>query len=105
MIKMFFGSVFGFAGFLALIFGLSFLSYKSYEFFAPKYRAVDEKVFEQSEQYNQGMVRDLSELQRQYVTSDEAGKEALRPIIRQRFEVYPENKMPADLRTFYESIK
>ena len=37
---------------LVAIFGLSFLGYKSYEFFAPKYRAVDNQVFKQSEQYN-----------------------------------------------------
>ena len=105
MFKAFFGSVIGFAVFLALIFGLSFLSFKSYEYFSPKYRAVDSKVFHESEQYNEGMVRDLTELQRQYVTSDEDGKAALRPIIRHRFEVYPENKMPADLRDFYESVR
>ena len=84
---------------------LGLIALLEYGFFAPRYRAVDSKVFHESEQYNEGMVRDLTELQRQYVTSDEAGKEALKPIIRHRFEVYPEDKMPADLRNFYDSIK
>lgn len=105
MIKTFFGSVGAALAAIALLFGLSYLSYMGYSYFAPKYRDVDSKVFHESEQYNEGMVRDLTELQRQYVTSDEAGKAALRPIIRHRFEVYPENKMPADLRDFYESVK
>jgi len=90
---------------VGVIFGLSYLGYKSYEFFAPRYVAVDSRVFKQSVQYNEGMVRDLTELQSQYVTSDDAGKAALRPIIRHRFEVYDENRLPADLAAFYDSIK
>jgi hypothetical protein len=104
MVRLFFGSVAGFIAFLALIFGLSFLSFKTYEFFAPKYRAVDAKVFKESEQYNDGMVRDLSELQRQYITATDDEKAALRPIIRHRFEVYDRDRLPADLREFYDSI-
>jgi hypothetical protein len=87
------------------IFALAFGSYELYAYFAPKYRAVDNRIFHESEQYNEGMLRDLAELQRQYVTADPAGKAALRPIIRHRFEVYPESKMPADLRDFYQTIK
>jgi len=105
MIKSFFITLGAIVLWLGVIFGLSYFSYEMYDFFAPRYRAVDSKVFHESEQYNEGMVRDLTELQRQYVTSDEAGKSALRPIIRHRFEVYPENKMPSDLRDFYDSIK
>jgi hypothetical protein len=89
----------------ALLFGLAFGSYKMYEFFAPKYTAVDAKVFKESVQYNDGMIRDLSELQRQYITADDAGKAALKPIIIHRFEVYDENRLPADLRSFYNSVK
>lgn len=105
MIRFFFGSVLGVVAFIALISGISFLSFKSYEFYAPKYRAVDAKVFKESEQYNDGMIRDLSELQRQYVTADDAGKAALKPIIIHRFAVYDETRLPADLRAFYVSIK
>ena len=104
MIRFFFSSVLGFIAFLALISGLSFLSFKSYEYFAPKYRAVDAKVFKESEQYNEGMIRDLSELQRQYITATEEQKASLRPIIRHRFEVYDRDRLPADLRAFYDSI-
>jgi len=103
--KIILASILGFVALLGLGFGLDYLGYAEYGFFAPRYRAVDSKVFHESEQYNEGMVRDLTELQRQYVTADEEGKEALRPIIRHRFEVYPEDKMPADLRNFYDSIK
>ena len=85
--------------------GLSFVGFKTYEFFAPRYVAVDAKVYKESIQSNEGMIRDLSELQRQYITSGNAGKAALRPIIRHRFEVYDESRLPADLAAFYDSIK
>jgi hypothetical protein len=92
-------------GFAALaVFGLTFGSYKMYEFFAPRYTAVDAKVFKESVQYNEGMLRDLTELQRQYVTADDAGKAALRPIIRHRFEVYDITKLPPDLQEFYVTL-
>lgn len=105
MIKTIFGTIGGILGVFAVVIGLSFFSYGMYAYFGPKYRLVDSKIFHESEQYNEGMIRDLSELQRQYVTADEAGKAALKPIIIHRFAVYPEEKMPSDLRYFYNSIK
>ena len=102
--RVFFGIVFSIVLAIAVIFGMSFGSYKMYEYFAPKYRAVDAKVFKESEQYNEGMVRDLSELQHQYVTATEEEKASLRPIIRHRFEAYDRDRLPADLREFYDSI-
>lgn len=105
MIKALFGSVGAALATIALLFGLSYLSYLGYAYFAPKYRAVESKVFHESEQYNEGMVRDLSELQRQYVTASAEDKAALRPIILHRFSVYPTEKLPTELRSFYESIQ
>ena len=92
-------------GALALIFGLTFLGYKSYEFFAPKYRAVDNQVFKQSEQYNDGMIRDLENLQLEYIKATAEQKDALRAITLHRFSVYPEDKMPPNLRNFYNDLK
>ena len=89
---------------LAAVFGLAFGSFKMYEYFTPKYMAVDNKVFKESEQYNDGMVRDLSELQRQYITATPDEQASLRPIIRHRFEVYDRDRLPADLRQFYDTI-
>lgn len=94
-----------FIGVIALIFGLTFLGYKSYEFFAPKYRAVDNQVFKQSEQYNDGMIRDLENLQIEYINADADKKQALRAIVLHRFSVYPEDKMSPNLRNFYNSLK
>lgn len=89
---------------LASTFGLAYFGFQMDSFFAPKYRALDAKVFKESEQYNDGMIRDLAELKRQYDQADDAGKAALRPVIRHRFEVYDTNKLPADLAAFYQSM-
>jgi hypothetical protein len=90
---------------IAAIFGVSYLGYESYKFFAPKYRAVDNQVFKQSEQYNDGMIRDLENLQLEYISADKEHKDALRAIVLHRFSVYPEDKMPPNLRNFYNSLK
>jgi hypothetical protein len=90
---------------IALMFGLTFASYKAYEFYAPKYRAIDNQVFKESEQYNDGMVRDLENLQLEYLNADKEHKEALRAITLHRFSVYPEDKMPPNLRNFYNELR
>ena len=90
---------------LALVFGVSFVGYELYAFFAPRYTAVDAKVFKESVQYNEGMVRDLENLKIEYYHSDDAGKQALRPIILHRFQVYDRNRLPADLQQFYNQVE
>ena len=84
---------------------LSFFGYESYKFFAPKYRAVNNQVFKESEQYIDGMVRDLENLQLEYINADKDHKDALRAIVLHRFSVYPEDKMPPNLRNFYNDLK
>lgn len=91
--------------FFGLIFSLNLFGLASYSFFAPKYRAVENQVFKQSEQYNDGMIRDLENLQLEYIKADEAGKQSLRAIVLHRFSVYPVDRMSANLRNFYEQLK
>jgi len=100
-----FASITGILVFVLLVFGFSYLGYMSYDFFAPKYRAVDNKVFKQSEQYNDGMIRDLESLQIEYVSADAEKKQALRAIVLHRFSVYPEEKLPYNLRNFYNDLR
>lgn len=104
MLKTIFVTVAGVALMLGASFGLTYFGLQMNSFFQPKYRALDAKVFKESEQYNDGMVRDLAELKRQYDQSDDEGKAALRPVIRHRFEVYDSSRLPDDLRNFYNSL-
>ena len=92
-------------GWVALIVVAMFGSFFAYQYFAPKYRAVDNEVFKQSEQYNDGMIRDLENLQMDYINADKDHKDAVRAIVLHRFSVYPEDKMPPNLRNFYNDLK
>ena len=92
-------------GWVALIVVAMFGSFFAYQYFAPKYRAVDNEVFKQSEQYNDGMIRDLENLQLEYINADKEHKDALRAIVLHRFSVYPEDKLPPNLRNFYNDLK
>jgi hypothetical protein len=92
-------------GWIAFIVLAMFGSFWAYQYFAPKYRAVDNEVFKQSEQYNDGMIRDLENLQMDYINADKDHKDALRAIVLHRFSVYPEDKMPPNLRNFYNDLK
>jgi len=103
--ELVFSSIIGIVLFVLVVFGLSYGGYESYKFFAPKYRAVDNQVFKQSEQYNDGMIRDLENLQLEYVNADKEHKDAVRAIVLHRFSVYPEDKMPPNLRNFYNDLR
>lgn len=105
MLKEMFGAVGALLVGALLIFALGLGGYEMYKFFAPKYRAVDNEVFKQSEQYNDGMIRDLENLQVEYINADAEKKQALRAIVLHRFSVYPEDKMPPNLRNFYNDLK
>lgn len=90
---------------IASIAALSYISYKGYEFYAPRYTAVDNKVFHESQAYNDSMIRDLENLQMEYNKADVNGKLALRAIILHRFSIYPEEKLPYDLQQFYNKLR
>ena len=105
MFKEMFGAVGAILMAALLVFALAFGGYEMYKFFAPKYRAVDNEVFKQSEQYNDGMIRDLENLQLEYIKATAEQKDALRAITLHRFSVYPEDKMPPNLRNFYNDLK
>ena len=90
---------------VAFVIFMIFGGYWVTDYFAPKDRAIDNKVFKESEQYNDGMVRDLEDLQMQYMQADAGHKDAIRAIVLHRFSVYPEERMPANLRNFYNDLK
>jgi hypothetical protein len=92
-------------GWIAFIAVFMFGSFFAYQYFAPKYRAVDNEVFKQSEQYNDGMIRDLENLQMQYMQANADQKAALKDIILHRFAVYDQNKLPPNLFSFYTDLR
>jgi uncharacterized protein YsxB (DUF464 family) len=95
--------------FFAVIAGFAYfgqgLDYSLTKTFSPKYEQVRRNTFEQSQSYNEGMVRDLENIRNQYLHStNDAEKAALAATFVHRAEAYP-NQLPPDLQSFYTSIR
>jgi hypothetical protein len=91
-------------GIVVVFFVLSAVGFVNYSFFAPKYTAVQNKVFHESQQYNDGMLRDLENIKREYQSATPEGKAALKATAIHRFEIYPRDRLPPDLQNFYDSL-
>lgn len=76
-----------------------------YRYFGPKQEGVRREVFEQTKSYRQGMIQELQNMQFDYVKADLEHKEALASLILHRAADFPEEDMPADLRTFIQELK
>jgi hypothetical protein len=94
---------------LVVILGISWIAtgndFFLYRYFAPKQEAVRRQVFEQSKAYNQGMIQELQNMQFEYVKADKPHQEALAGIILHRAADYDEDRLPADLRQFIQSLR
>jgi len=89
-------------GLLALGFGG--IGYMCYRTFAPLNEQVRYDTFKNSQAYNEGMLKDLYDLQREYLKATPEQQGALRALIQHRFEAYDRNRLPQDLQAFYVSI-
>ena len=105
MFKEFLGILAAIVVAVAIAVLLAFGGYEMYNYFAPRMRATDMKVFKESEQYNDGMIRDLENLQMEYIKANADQKQLLKSIIIHRFEVYDQNRLPANLWNFYQDVK
>lgn len=86
--------------FVLILFGLGNLELFNKQYFGTRSRAIDSKIFKQSEQYNDGMVRDLYNFKMEYINGDKEKKKAIRGVLMHRFSVYPKENLPYDLRNF-----
>ena len=90
---------------LAAIFALAYYSLSLDRFFMPRQEALRHDVYKQSQSYNDGMVRDLENIQMQYTEATPEAKVALRAVALHRFSVYPEAALTPSLRQFYNQLK
>lgn len=90
---------------VVLGFIINAIQFGSFSFWAPKFADAERKVFENTQAYNQGMVRDLENLQLQYESGTSEQKLALKATILHRFAGYNENEFPPSLRAFYSKIR
>lgn len=102
--KAIFGIISGIAALVGLSFILSYTDYAQYSFFAPRMEQVRYNTFKQSQSYNEGMARDLENLQMEYAKADATQKPMLRAVILHRFEAY-QGTLPANLDLFYNQLR
>lgn len=103
MFKVFATVVGGFIALTAFGFLMSYVGLFHASIFGPAYEQVRRNTFEQSQSYNEGMVRDLENLKMQYEKADDEEKIGLRATIIHRFSAYP-NQLPPRLASFYSSL-
>ena len=100
---------------MAIIFGLiasvallgffgNLLGLFSFAFFNPKIEAVRYRTYQESQTYNEGMVRDLENLKMEYIQASPEQRGMLRSTIIHRFSVYPTDRLPMDLQAFYATL-
>ena len=87
-----------------IIAGLTWGSFKLYEYYAPKRAEVQRNVFENTTSFNQGLIQELRNMQYEYVQASDEHKTALRSIILHRIAGY-EEKLPDDLRLFIAELR
>lgn len=86
------------------VIGMSAISYVSYRMFAPATEQARYDTFKQSQSYNESMLKDLYDLEREYIKANAEQKAALRALILHRYDSYDRNRLPADLQAFYVTL-
>jgi hypothetical protein len=108
-VKNFASGLICFAGFIAIILGVTWIfqgnDFFLYRYFAPKYEQTRRDVFEQSKAYRQGMVMELQSMRFQYEQASPEHKEALASIILHRSADFDPEAMPPDLRSFIAGLR
>lgn len=95
---------------LIVMFAIGFLiqggDFFLYKFFAPKQENVRREVFENTKSYREGVSKDISMVQMEYVQcKDVDGKRAIGKIILDRYADYDLTKLPDGLQTFMNELK
>ena len=90
---------------VAGITGASIGGYYLYAFLAPKYEATRRDVMIESRYYSEATVRELYRLKREYeAASTPAAKQTIAMAARHEFSIFPENRLPLDLRLWMAQI-
>src|SRR6202035_2754527 len=104
--KTIFATIGCIAIFCTAIFGLNYLGYANFSFFAPKYEAVRRDVMINSRAYDEGSKRELYRLKLQYQQAKtDAERDTIASAARHEFQIFPEDRLPSDLRMIMSQIE
>ena len=92
--------------FVLFVVGGSWLGFKLYEYYNPKYTQVQYNTFKQSQQYNDGMANRLEQYQEAYdQCSTTACRDNIASMVKHDFASYDESRLPPQLQLFYDKMK
>lgn len=90
----------------ALAFLGTALDFAQFKFWAPKYEDAKREVFEESQSYQHGMIRDLRNLKKEYRLADsESEKRVIKGTFLHRVAPMEKNELPQDLRSFWNELE
>jgi hypothetical protein len=97
------------AGIIVLVGGLvlliSFVDLGIASFVRPASTAIDNKTFKESQQYNDGMARRISEFKRDYEQAiDPASKASIKAAVQVELSSYDISRLPSQLQPFAYSM-
>jgi hypothetical protein len=107
MSKIFLATIASVGGIAIVIVGgflLQALDLGFYAFWAPKYKAVERQVFEESKPYIQGKITYLNRLRGQYELAEAEQKPALKAVIKREASQVNTEYLPSDLKTFLSGL-
>lgn len=103
--RVFFMGVAGLVLLCVIVFGLNYFGYASFSFFAPRMEAIRRDTMIQSRSYQEGTIRELYTLKRQYqAAKSDDERDTIAATARHEFEIFPKDRLPVDLQTFMAQI-
>jgi hypothetical protein len=89
---------------IGLGFALQALDLGFYAFWAPKYKAVERQVFEESKPYVQGKIQYLNRLRADYELATDDQKLGLKSVIKREASQIKPELLPLDLQYFIKGL-
>lgn len=87
-------------------FALQFAGFASFAFFSPKYEAVRRDTAIESRAYSEATIRRLYDMKREYEQADTpSAKATVAAAARHEYSIFPEDRLPADLKVFMSVVK
>jgi len=95
----------GVVAFAAIVFGLNYLAYGNFAFFAPKMEAVRRDTMIESRAYSEATTREMYRLKLQYqqAKSDDE-KATIRAMALHEAQAFDRTRLPLDLQYFLSQI-
>lgn len=88
------------------VFGLQYAGYMNMQYFMPWAESIRRDVMIESRAYSEATVRELYKLRREYnATQDPVARATIVAAARHQFSIFPEDRLPNDLRAWMQEIR